>query len=150
MNSKNLERRPQDQVYMPTNTFQLQQQLASAPNPFYQEGMYDPTLEEAPVVPPVQQSAAQPQPQSGDYSQKAFFTTSKGRFSATDQEAYWTSKGLPTDKEGRMLSNYFDYEAYQEQMRNARPSEKKKVSKAQIKAFRKKKVDKKRRRILMM
>ena len=67
-----------------------------------------------------------------------------------DQANYWQQKGLPSDKDGRMLSNYFDYEAYQEQMRNRKPTEKKKVTKAQIKQFRKKKEDKKRRRILMM
>jgi len=142
---QNLERRPQDQVYAPANTYQAQQQLAAAPNPYYQEGpsFYDPALEEAVTEEPPQQTP-------GDYSQKAFFTTLKGRFSASDQESYWQKKGLPTDKEGRMLSNYFDYDAYQEQMRNAKQLEKKKVSKSQIKAFRKKKVDKKRRRILMM
>jgi len=145
---KNLERRPQDQVYTPANSFQIQQQLAAAPNPYYQEG-FDPAVEEVFIAPPPQQQP-EPKQQTGDYSQKAFFTTLKGRFSATDQDSYWSSKGLPSDKEGRMLSNYFDYEAYQEQMRNAKPGEKKKVSKAQIKAFRKKKVDKKRRRILMM
>jgi len=146
---RNLERRPQDQVYVPTNSFQIQQ-MAMA-NPFYQDpgtGYFDPAVEASLGMP----AAAAPEPQnaSGDYTQKAFFTTLKGRFSATDQESYWQSKGLPTDKDGRMLSNYFDYEAYQEQMRNAKPGEKKKVTKAQIKAFRKKKVDKKRRRILMM
>jgi len=144
---QNLERRPQDQVYVPVNTFQAQQQLSTSLNPYYQEApsYYDPTYEEpAPV-------ASDPQPTSStDYSQKAFFTTLKGRFSASDQENYWLKKGLPTDKDGRMLSNYFDYDAYQEQMRNATPPEKKKVSKAQIKGFRKKKEDKKRRRILMM
>jgi len=143
---QNLERRPQDQVYVPLNTFQAQQQLATAPNPYYQEApsYYDPAYEES--SPSVSESTAP----SGDYSQKAFFTTLKGRFSATDQESYWQKKGLPTDKDGRMLSNYFDYDAYQEQMRNAKPPEKKKVSKSQIKSFRKKKEDKKRRRILMM
>jgi len=142
---QNLERRPQDQVYVPLNTFQAQQQLSTAPNPYYQEApsYYDPAYEESPSV-------SESTPPGGDYSQKAFFTTMKGRFSASDQESYWQKKGLPTDKDGRMLSNYFDYDAYQEQMRNAKPPEKKKVSKAQIKTFRKKKEDKKRRRILMM
>jgi len=154
---KDLERRPQDQVYVPMSAFQAQQQLVTAPNPYYQDGpsFFDPAFEETPPAPapPVPAPVVvEPEPETiaRDYAQKAYFTTLKGRFSATDQESYWSMKGLPSDKDGRMLSNYFDYEAYQEQMRNAKPAEKKKVSKAQIKAFRKKKVDKKRRRILMM
>lgn len=86
------------------------------------------------------------------FTQTAFFNTHSGRF--TPVSSYYAAKGIPEDREGRMLSHYLDIEAYQEQMRaakanpdtNARP----KVSKKMIAAFKKKKVDKQRRRILMM
>jgi len=52
-----------------------------------------------------------------------------------------------------MMSHYFDFEGYQEQMREAAeqgPTKKPKITKKMIKAYKKRKIDKKRNRILMI
>jgi len=69
---------------------------------------------------------------------------------AGDQASHWKKKGLPTDKDGRMLSHYLDVDAYQEQMRNSEPPKKKKITKNMIKFYKKRKEDRKRRRALML
>jgi len=146
---KQLERKPSAQTYASTTTFEQQQTLEqeTAQNPYYQDfpAVYDPSFE--------QEASAQDIPNDADpsnYVQAAFFTTLKGRFSAGDQATHWKKKGLPTDKDGRMLSHYFDVEAYQEQMRNCDPPKKKKVTKNMIKYYKKRKEDRKRRRALML
>jgi len=146
---KQLERKPSAQTYAPLTTFEQQQTLEqeTAQNPYYQDfpAVYDPSFE--------QEASAQDIPNDADpsnYVQAAFFTTLKGRFSAGDQATHWKKKGLPTDKDGRMLSHYFDVEAYQEQMRNCDPPKKKKVTKNMIKYYKKRKEDRKRRRALML
>lgn len=69
---------------------------------------------------------------------------------------YWASKGLPADKDGRMLAQFMDMDDYQEKMRLAAEkaaeegTQRKKITKGMVKAFKKKKEDKRRRRILMM
>jgi len=84
--------------------------------------------------------------------ESAFFNTSTGRFQPVS--SYYAAKGVPEDKAGRMLAHYLDVDAYQDQMREARsnpePEGKIKVTKKMIEQFKKKKIDKQRRRILMM
>jgi len=36
-----------------------------------------------------------------------------------DSHNYWKRKGIPEDKEGRMMAHYFDFDQYQKQMRDA-------------------------------
>eukprot|EP01124_Arcella_intermedia_P015755 TRINITY_DN2232_c0_g1_i1.p1 TRINITY_DN2232_c0_g1~~TRINITY_DN2232_c0_g1_i1.p1 ORF type:complete len:188 (-),score=47.85 TRINITY_DN2232_c0_g1_i1:50-613(-) len=151
---KHLERKPHAQTYAPTATFdQIQNfEQESSQNPYYQDFLYDPSYDNQPPPPPKpQQQAPVPPPVSdtGSYSQAAYFTKLNGRFSV-DQMTHWRTKGLPMDKDGRMMSHYFDVDAYQEQMRNAPPPKKKKVTKSMIKYFQKRKEDKKRRRVLML
>jgi len=130
---KQLERKPSIQIYAPTNTFEQVQEQENAQNPYYQDfpAFYDPSYEQEP-------QETQNDDDPSNYVQAAFFTTLKGRFSAGDQATHWKKKGLPTDKDGRMLSHYFDVEAYQEQMRNCEPPQKKKVTKNMIKYYKKK------------
>jgi len=88
---------------------------------------------------------------SGNYAQTAYFNTHNGRFAPVSN--YYAAKGLPEDKAGRMLSHFLDMDSYQESMRaakNSEPETKPKVTKKMVSAFKKKKVDKQRRRILMM
>jgi len=143
---KQLERKPSIQTYAPTNTFESHIEPESSQNPYYQDfpAFYDPSYEPDPASQDTQNE------DPTNYVQAAFFTTLKGRFSAGDQASHWKKKGLPTDKDGRMLSHYFDVEAYQEQMRNCGPPKKKKVTKNMIKYYKKRKEDRKRRRALML
>jgi hypothetical protein len=94
------------------------------------------------------------QPSASDnYAQSAYFNSHNGRFAPV--ASHFAAKGIPEDKAGRMLSHYLDMDSYQESMRAAKGSEqegggKVKVTKKMVSAFKKKKVDKQRRRILMM
>eukprot|EP01125_Pyxidicula_operculata_P009048 TRINITY_DN298_c0_g1_i1.p1 TRINITY_DN298_c0_g1~~TRINITY_DN298_c0_g1_i1.p1 ORF type:complete len:160 (-),score=39.03 TRINITY_DN298_c0_g1_i1:254-733(-) len=126
---QHLERRPHEQVYVPMVHENFEFNNAEIEEP-----------QEAPAE----------LPSDSDYTQSAFFTNIHGRFAPTDQESHWKKRGLPTDKDGRMLSHYMDIEAYQEMMRNREPLKKKKVTKSMLKHYQKKKEDKKRRRFLMM
>jgi len=90
--------------------------------------------------------------EKGLYTQTAFFNTHNGRF--TPVNSYYAARGIPEDRDGRMLSHYLDIDEYQEKMRAAKtnvdPNARPKISKKMISAFKKKKIDKQRRRILMM
>jgi hypothetical protein len=84
------------------------------------------------------------------YAQSAFFTDN-GKFMPTN--SYYASRGIPEDRAGRMLAHYLDMDAYQEKMRQSKAIEvtqRPKVTKKMVEAFKKKKVDKQRRRILQM
>jgi len=83
--------------------------------------------------------------------QTAFLNLQSGRVQSNSLD-YWTAKGLPTDRDGRMLAHYLDIDSYQDQMRLAKqnPVAKHKTTKKMVKAFKKKKEDKKRRRALML
>jgi hypothetical protein len=90
---------------------------------------------------------------SGDYAQSAYFNSHSGKFAPV--ASHFAAKGIPEDKAGRMLSHYLDMDSYQEAMRTAKSSDaegggKVKITKKMVSAFKKKKVDKQRRRILMM
>jgi hypothetical protein len=52
-----------------------------------------------------------------DYSSLGGFNPHSGKFAATTEAAYWSTKGLPEDRAGRQMAHYFDVDAYQEQMR---------------------------------
>ena len=43
-----------------------------------------------------------------DYSARASFNAQTGRFDSADGQSYWDSVGRPNDREGRMMSHYFD------------------------------------------
>jgi hypothetical protein len=85
------------------------------------------------------------------YAQAAFFTDN-GKFMPTN--SYYASRGIPEDRAGRMLAHYLDVDAYQDKMRAAKAHtdgvQRPKVTKKMVEAFKKKKVDKQRRRILQM
>jgi len=120
------------------------------PNPYYEQfggGYLDPALADEPTLHP------QPGADSGSYSQVAYFNSTNGKFAAETPEQHWKGKNVPTDRDGRMMSHYFDFEGYQEQMRaaaEAGPTKKPKITKKMIKAYKKRKIDKKRDRILMI
>jgi len=145
-----LERKPHLASYAAVSlpSYEQRVETENTPNPFYQDfpSYYDASFE--PEQTPEMPIGADDDPSS--YTQAAFFTTLGGRFSGGDQTSHWKKKGLPTDKDGRMLSHYLDVEAYQEQMRNAEPPKKKKITKNMIKFYKKRKEDRKRRRALML
>jgi len=86
-----------------------------------------------------------PEKEEGSYSQKAMFNLggkfAQGQGQGGGNMSYWKMKGLPEDREGRMMANYFDVEQYQEQMRNMKqnPPKKRKVTKKMIQYYKKKK-----------
>ena len=82
---------------------------------------------------------------SSDYSAAAFFNKKTNRFQKV--ENHWESKGLPTDREGRQLSAFFDVEAYQQ----SRAIEKKpnKPKKQSAKYWKKVKEEKKRKKAIL-
>eukprot|EP01120_Amphizonella_sp_Union-15-10_P000721 TRINITY_DN10751_c0_g1_i1.p1 TRINITY_DN10751_c0_g1~~TRINITY_DN10751_c0_g1_i1.p1 ORF type:complete len:279 (-),score=71.00 TRINITY_DN10751_c0_g1_i1:84-920(-) len=92
------------------------------------------------------------------YEQKGFFNTKTGRFqSSGDYSNHWEKKGLPSDRDGRMMAHYFDLDAYQEQMREAKRRKleepepivgKKPSKKAIIAYYKKKKEERKRKKLL--
>lgn len=108
-------------------------------------------FEDTRELPP--ESASQPVTTiDNTYAQKAFFNSASGRYTAETPEDHFRTRRIPTDREGRMMAHYFDVEAYQDQMRQAaaNPTKRPKVTKQMIKTYKKKKVDKQRRRILMI
>jgi hypothetical protein len=112
----------------------------------------------------------------GTYTQVAYFNVLTGRFDAKFGASHWDLKNLPTDRydilnnfvlsiwdpkskgnlEGRLMSHYFDVEAYQEMMRrvsqekNSNPPPRPKVKRKLVEYFKKRKEEKKRKRILNM
>jgi hypothetical protein len=133
-------------------------------NPYYEQfgtgtvgAFYDPAFEPEhgaipTAVPAVPKEPEPVQMMDAGYSQRAFFNVANGRFTGETPEQHWRSKNVPTDREGRMMAHYFDFEAYQNQMREAtaHPTKRPKVTKKMIKSYKKKKIDKQRNRILMM
>eukprot|EP01126_Amoeba_proteus_P025989 TRINITY_DN257_c0_g1_i3.p2 TRINITY_DN257_c0_g1~~TRINITY_DN257_c0_g1_i3.p2 ORF type:complete len:148 (+),score=38.28 TRINITY_DN257_c0_g1_i3:846-1289(+) len=135
-------------VYGHTNLI-FQPNVSSQPHPYYQNfdiSPIDDDEEEERVI------RTNPKTMVGQYSQVGYLNSYSGKVQASPADAYWMSKGLPTDKDGRMLAHYLDVDAYQEQMRLASQDlpKRKKVTKKMIKHFKAKKEDKKRRRFLMM
>lgn len=49
-------------------------------------------------------------------AQQALFNKKNSRFQKEDSAGHWASKGLADDRDGRMMSIYFDPQSYQEQM----------------------------------
>lgn len=43
-----------------------------------------------------------------DYSVGAFFNNTTGRFQKMSDDQHWSSKGLPSDRDFRQMSHYFD------------------------------------------
>ncbi|GAB5364376.1 hypothetical protein AAMO2058_000964800 [Amorphochlora amoebiformis] len=50
------------------------------------------------------------------YSATASFNKRTGRFSSTGQSTYWQRKGIPEDRAGRQMFNYFDHARWQDQL----------------------------------
>jgi hypothetical protein len=94
---------------------------------------------------PIAQQSTTP----GGYSQTGAFMGGKYQ---PEKDSYWKKKGLPEDKDGRMMSHYFNMDAYQEQMRNAKqqPPKKRIVTKKMKQYYKKKKEERKKRRIQMI
>jgi len=63
------------------------------------------------------------------------FNPITGRFQKDDSNAYYASKGLPSDRDTRMMAHYFDYNQYAQQMAAAAAQESKK--KKQVKGSKK-------------
>eukprot|EP01126_Amoeba_proteus_P057740 TRINITY_DN7374_c0_g1_i3.p1 TRINITY_DN7374_c0_g1~~TRINITY_DN7374_c0_g1_i3.p1 ORF type:complete len:178 (-),score=35.11 TRINITY_DN7374_c0_g1_i3:54-563(-) len=149
---KHLEQRPFiEQAFVMYNSNSDQPNATSQPHPYYQNfdiSPIDDDEEESPVI----RKSSRPSGVGGQYSQVGYLNSLSGKVQASTADAYWISKGLPTDKDGRMLAHYLDVDAYQEQMRLAAQDipKRKKVTKKMIKHFKAKKEDKKRRRFLMM
>lgn len=49
-------------------------------------------------------------------AQQALFNKKNSRFQKEDSAGHWASKGLADDRDGRMMSIYFDAQSYQEEM----------------------------------
>lgn len=67
-----------------------------------------------------------------EYKFTAGFNTRTGRFQMQDSNAYYQSKGLPADRDMRMMAHYFDYDAYAQQKSQAAASAANKKRKAKV------------------
>jgi len=87
-----------------------------------------------------------------DYKIVGSFNPLSGKFQKEDGLSHFSSKGLPSDRDMRMMSHYFDYEKYQEQMNAAKVDKEGKGKKKKIKGTKKfwkeHKEKKKRRKML--
>eukprot|EP01126_Amoeba_proteus_P025981 TRINITY_DN257_c0_g1_i1.p2 TRINITY_DN257_c0_g1~~TRINITY_DN257_c0_g1_i1.p2 ORF type:complete len:149 (+),score=34.25 TRINITY_DN257_c0_g1_i1:962-1408(+) len=138
------------ELFTDTDLSSFQTNFASQPHPYYQNFDISPIDDDE--EPPVTRKSSRPSGVGGQYSQVGYLNSLSGKVQASTADAYWISKSLPTDKDGRMLAHYLDVDAYQEQMRLAAQDipKRKKMTKKMIKQFKAKKEDKKRRRFLMM
>jgi len=84
-------------------------------------------------------------PDFHEYSVAGGFNPLNGKFQKDDSAAYFTNKGIPSDKDFRMMSNYFDHEQYQimQQQAKGQPTDDKK--KKGTKKFWKERKEKKKR-----
>jgi len=73
------------------------------------------------------------------------FNPITGRFQKDDSSSYFASKGLPSDRDSRMMAHYFDYNQYAQQMAAAAQEPKKKKQVKGSKKFWKDRKEKKRR-----
>ena len=100
------------------------------------------------------QITATPQDQSTtatDYTSRANFNKMKGRFQTQTSEEHWTASNLPTDREGRQIAAFFDFEDYQNKQRELKEKQKNKPPKQPknaAKYWKKKKEEKKRKRLI--
>ncbi|KAJ1454812.1 hypothetical protein M885DRAFT_617666 [Pelagophyceae sp. CCMP2097] len=84
---------------------------------------------------------------AGYYSQSASFNTQSGRFGLSGGQDYWASVNRPSDREGRMMSHYFDLSTL-EQNRKEAQANKGKASTVDWKKYAKnKKAEKQKRKI---
>jgi len=127
------------------------------------DAIYTPSEETEPVVVPqnIEPDLFDPYAfEEPEYEQKGFFNVKTGRFQSSGEYTnHWQKKGLPTDRDGRMMAHYFDLDAYQEQMRELKRQKlenpvslplgtKKPSKKAIIAYYKKKKEERKRKKIL--
>jgi hypothetical protein len=105
---------------------------------------------EIPLVPTFYEKAeeeldttAQPlqTPDFKNYAVKGSFNALTGKFQGAD------GKG-PSDRESKMMSHYFDHEAYQRQMQEAAAAKKKKIVKGTKKFWKERKEKKKRAKLI--
>jgi len=82
-----------------------------------------------------------------EYAVQGGFNPLSGKFQAQDAGAYFTSKGIPSDRDQRMMAHYFDFETYQQQM-NANKDKKNKAPKMSKKFWKERKEKKKRAKLL--
>mmetsp|Transcript_2712 Transcript_2712/g.3737 ORF Transcript_2712/g.3737 Transcript_2712/m.3737 type:complete len:160 (-) Transcript_2712:347-826(-) len=54
------------------------------------------------------------------YASVASFNKRSGRFSSSGNETYFERKGVPVNREERMMSHYFDHDSWQDQMNRAK------------------------------
>eukprot|EP01128_Nolandella_sp_AFSM9_P008169 TRINITY_DN4729_c0_g1_i1.p1 TRINITY_DN4729_c0_g1~~TRINITY_DN4729_c0_g1_i1.p1 ORF type:complete len:301 (+),score=44.12 TRINITY_DN4729_c0_g1_i1:105-905(+) len=112
----------------------------------------DPVSSTSAITTPYQAPVSRP-PRDGSYVQSAAFSTLGGRFKAQTPQEHWSSKGLADDKAGRMMAHYFDVDSYQQEMQEkaraeALESGKRKLTKSQLKFFKKRKELKRARNML--
>jgi len=101
---------------------------------------------EVPMVPNVYEPEDESQPplktpKFEEYAIKGSFNVQTGKYQI---ENHFEEKGLPVDRESRMMDRYFDFNQYQQQMQNSAEKKKKKPVKG-TKKFWKERKEKKRR-----
>jgi hypothetical protein len=101
---------------------------------------------EVPVFEPPKEDTAEDQ--YDEYTVVGGFNPLSGKFQKDDNAAYYGSKGLPADREQRMMSHYFDYQQYQLQMQAVGDKKKKKLVKGTKKFWKERKEKKKRAKLL--
>jgi len=84
-----------------------------------------------------------------DYTVVGSFSSLSGKFQARDTDSHFASKGLPSDRALRMMSHYFDYDKYQEQMNAAKAAGVKKKKVKGTKEFWKKRKDAKKHKKML-
>uniref|UniRef100_A0A7S3JR45 WW domain-containing protein n=1 Tax=Aureoumbra lagunensis TaxID=44058 RepID=A0A7S3JR45_9STRA len=83
-----------------------------------------------------------------NYSTKATFNANTGQFTSATGQTHWETMGRPNDREGRMLSHYFDLSALDQKDTNGESKRKKIQQKYDWKKYREmKKREKNKRRV---
>jgi len=86
-----------------------------------------------------------------DYTVTGGFNPQSGKFQKDDASAYFTNKGVPADKDFRMMSHYFDPQQYQAMRQAAASTEepkKKKLVKGSKKFWKERKEKKRRAKMI--
>mmetsp|Transcript_15730 Transcript_15730/g.49234 ORF Transcript_15730/g.49234 Transcript_15730/m.49234 type:complete len:234 (-) Transcript_15730:197-898(-) len=68
---------------------------------------------------------SKPDDASSAYAATASFSAQSGQFTAADGSSYWDSIGRPNDREGRMMSHYFDLSTLEKNRQEAEEKKKK-------------------------
>jgi len=84
-------------------------------------------------------------PKFQDYAVKGTFNSQTGKFQKDEGGTHFEQKGIPHDRDARMMAHYFDMNQYQQHMNAVAGDKKKKKPVKGTKKFWKERKEKKRR-----